>query len=237
MANLFISDIGTWVYSRLKRPDLQDQCNENAGNFYLLLTSAVPFEEFEVTSAELPLSTTSTTVDLSALSINAILSVRLTNGSTIRRLRRSNTRVYDSLNFATTPGVPATYARWNKNIEVEKLPNNPSMTIRIRYWQLPVLESKVEDTEIVIPTPWYELMRYETLYRIYNDLEEFDKAQQLVAPVPMPRQNTPHSSRVFEYGIIPKLWNDLLKTVKQRENADEDFSINPVVRRYTYAGV
>lgn len=233
--SILVGDIGSWVYSRLKRPDVQDIANEAAGNFYLLLASAVPFEEFEITSAELPVLVTTTTIDLSGLSINAIMSVRLTNESTSRRLKRMNTRVYDAMNFSQTPGVPASYARWNKNIEVERLPSTSSMTVRLRYWELPVLQSIVADTEILIPSPWYELMRYETLYRVLIDLEEYEKAAMLVVPMPMPRQGSPHKSRVFEYGIIPKLWNDLLKTVKQRENADEDFSINPVVRRYTFS--
>jgi hypothetical protein len=232
-SNLLVGDIAEWVWKRLNRPDKQDICVEAAANFYLLVTSAIPFEEMETTSAELTLDTTTPIVDLSSLSINLIYSIRLTNGSQTRRLRRSNVRVYDSQGFTTsTPGVPATYARWGTNIELEKIPQS-AMTVRLRYYTLPVLESLPANTAIIIPTPWYELMRYETLFRVWIDLEEFDKANMLVAPMPLARQNSPHSSRVFEYGIIPKLWNDLLKTCKQRENGDEDFSINPVVRKYT----
>lgn len=237
-SNLTTGDIASWVYKRLKRPDVQDIANEAAQNFYLLLAQAVPFEEFQTTSDEIPLGTDTATVDLSALSINAILSIRLTNGSTIRRLRRTNTRVYDSQGF-NQPSVPASYARWNKNIELDKIPNTIGMTLRIRFWQLPVLSDIPEDTPVIIPTPWYELMRYETLYRVWIDLEEYEKAAALIAPSayaqPVQRQSSPHKSRVMEQGVIPKLWNDLLRTVSQRENGDEDFSINPVVRRYTFS--
>lgn len=86
----------------------------------------------------------------------------------------------------------------------------------------------------VTPEEWDELIRWETLYRVYIALDQIDKAQALVTPQGLPRQQgSPKKIRVFETGIIPRLWNDLLETVSQKENVDEDFSINPVIRPYS----
>jgi hypothetical protein len=51
-------------------------------------------------------------------------------------------------------------------------------------------------------------------------------------PMPMPRQMSPKKTQMFEVGIIPRLYNDLLKTINMREAVDEDFSVNPIRRRY-----
>lgn len=228
-----IGDIANWVSNRLKRPDTLPIAIEDAVNFYKLLCSAVPFDELMVSSAERPLANGTISYDLSDLPLKGIMSIRLTwAANKYRRLRRTHSRVYDSLG-STVPGVPASYARWGKSIEINPTPNLDSYTYRIRYWSAPTIDVVPENTTIVLDDPWLELMRYETLFRTYLAFEEFEKANLLVAPVPMPRQPSPQATRVFEYGIIPKLWNDLLRTISQRENGDEDFSINPVVRPYT----
>lgn len=228
-----IGDIGNWVWRRLNRPDLQDKANENAGSFYLLMCGAVPFEELQITSAERAMISGTASYDISDLSLAGIAVVRLNTGSFTRRLRRSHVRVYDSIGVQSN-GIPATYARWGKSLEFNPPPSSSSYTYRLRYWSLPELSTPVENTTLVTPITWDELMRYETLYRTYMDIEEFEKAAQLVSPMPMPRQPSPYKTRTFEYGVIPKLWNDLLKTLNQREHVDEDFGINPVVRRYTH---
>lgn len=228
-----IGDVANWVVGRLKRPEALAQTVENAVNFYELLVSSIPFEEYETLSEERALESGEVVHDISDLNINAILSVRLTNGAQKRRLKRSHTRLYDSLN-SVVPGIPATYARFAKTVELNPTPSSSAMTLRLRYWAGVVRATADAETVILLPNIWMELMRYETLYRTYMDFQQVEMAAQLVSPMPVQRTPNPHTTKVFEYGIIPKLWNDLLKTVKQRENGDEDFSINPVVRRYTY---
>ena len=49
----------------------------------------------------------------------------------------------------------------------------------------------------------------------------------------LPNQASPKKKKVDEMGIIPRLWNNLLSNMSFRENIDEDFSINPLIRRYT----
>ena len=88
-------------------------------------------------------------------------------------------------------------------------------------------------TPIIIPDEWSDLLKYETLYRVYHYLDQQDKAGMLMQPPAAYRQATPKKTQIFETGIIPRLWNDLLTTVSQQENTDEDFSINPVIRAYS----
>jgi len=89
--------------------------------------------------------------------------------------------------------------------------------------------------QLLTPPAWDELMRWETLYRAYHLIDAADKAATLVQgqypPARMP--GSPKQQRTYEMGIIPKLWNDLLTTTSSKENVDEDFNINPVIRAYS----
>jgi hypothetical protein len=91
-----------------------------------------------------------------------------------------------------------------------------------------------QNTAVLTPVEWDELLRWETLYKVYYSLDMLEKAAALMQPAMVPRQ--PGSSKKtisFETGVIPRLWNDLLTTVSQQENVDEDFSINPTIRNYS----
>lgn len=90
-----------------------------------------------------------------------------------------------------------------------------------------------QTTVLVTPEEWDELLGWETLYRVYYALDQPDKAAALIGQNGFPRQPSPRKQKVFETGIIPRLWNDLLKTMSQQENVDEDFSINPIIRSYS----
>lgn len=92
----------------------------------------------------------------------------------------------------------------------------------------------VNSLTLLTPPEWDELMKWETLYRVYHYLDQLDKGAQLVQPQGLPRQASPKKIPMVEVGIIPRLWNDLLTTISQQENVDEDFSINPVIRAYSF---
>jgi hypothetical protein len=94
-------------------------------------------------------------------------------------------------------------------------------------------QTDFQNTILLTPIEWDELLHWETLYRVYNALDQQDKAAALVQPAMMPRQPSPKKTTTFEAGIIPRLWNDLLVTMSQVENTDEDFSINPIIRAYS----
>ena len=168
-------------------------------------------------------------------SLRAIASMRLSFSSTNRRRpRRSHVRVYDSLSF-TQPGFCATYARWGNSIEFNPPPNSSIYTFRVRYWSRPTIDPITPvNTVIITPEEWDTLYKWETLYKVLHYLDQQDKAMALMQPQPLPRQSTPKKVPIVEIGIIPRLYNDLLTTVSQQENTDEDFSINPVIRAYSY---
>lgn len=233
-----IGDIASWAaVTKLKRSDKLATAVDAAVAAYLLICAKVPFGALQAKSSEIPMVVGEPTYSFSSLSpeLNGIMSIRITYGTgQHRRLRRSHVRVYDSLGSVSN-GRPATYARFGTGIEVNPPPDSSSYTMRVRYWTRPTILTDKELTQLLWPTEWDELGRYETLWRLYTDLEMPDKAAMLATPMPMPRQVSPKKTRQFEAAILPRLWNDLLNTIEERENVDEDFSINPVVRGYTHS--
>jgi len=235
-----LDDISDWVLvDVLNRQDIQAITRRAAVEVYKTVCAKIPFDQLMTTSAELPIQAGVTTYDLTTgatqldPALRAIASIRITfSDSNRRRLRRSHVRVYDALSF-TQPGFVSTYARWGNSIEMNPPPQSDAWTFRVRYWSRPTLDSTPHETAIIIPDEWNELLKWETLYKTFYYLDQNDKALQLMIPSQMPRQSTPKKTIVHEVGIIPRLWNDLLTTVSQQENTDEDFSINPVIRAYS----
>lgn len=229
-----IDDIAGWVYADvLKRTDITAVVRTCAINVYRLMCAAVPFDELMVTSTEQAVVSGTASYDLAGLTpaLRAIQSIRMTYSATNkRRLRRSSTRLYDSLSLIPS-GQPATYARWGTKIELNPPPDSSAYTFRVRYWSRPAITD--ETTVLITPIEWDELLRWETLYRAYHELDQLDKAYALMAPPGYPRQGSSHKLKAVEVGIIPRLWNDLLSTVSAKENIDEDFSINPLNRNYS----
>lgn len=243
-----LDDIASWVtVDQLHRPasdtDITSVARNAALSFYKILCAKIPFEELQYTSPEFALTagtavytlgtaTSGTTFGFSP-ALRAIANVRVTYSSNNRaRLRRSHVRTYDSISV-DTPGRSATYARWGLNIQLSP-PPVAAYTLRFRYWGRPSINATPHLTTIVTPEEWDELIKWETLYRVYNSLDQQEKAMALVQPAMMPRQpGSPRKQRTFEPGIIPRLWNDLLQTIGQTENVDEDFGINPVMRNYS----
>lgn len=234
-----IQNIADWCTSTmLKRSDLGSEAVVLALGVYQVICNKVPFEALQQKSSELPLVAGTDSYDLTsgptALSpaLAGIMSIRYTAGpGRTWRLRRSHTRVYDSVTFSTGTD-PRTYARFGKSVEFMPAPSSSASTFRVRYWNEPDT-SNGATTTLVTPVAWDELFKWETLYRLYHLIGQEDKAAQLIIPMPIPRQPGPKKTLMFEVGIIPRLWNDLLTTISQKENVDEDFSLNPVVRPYT----
>jgi hypothetical protein len=112
------------------------------------------------------------------------------------------------------------------------VPDATPYTMRIRYWAQ--LGTVTSSSALIWPDAWDELLRWETLYRYYYSIEAFEKADSLMRTQAYPRQpGAQRHAPVFEIGIIPRLWNDLLSTMSAHEGTDEDFNINPVIRAYT----
>lgn len=234
-----INDIANWVATTaLKRNDVIQMAQESALNFYRLLCFNVPFDELMTISSEIPVVASQDIYDLSVLvpALKSISDIRITfNSSTKRRLRRSHARVYDALSFSQ-PSKPATYARWGLKIQINPPPDSSSYTLRYRYWTKPTIATEPFNTQLATPEEWDELIRWETLYRVLNFVGQEQRAAMLIQPTMLPRQPAPRRQKMFDVGIIPRLWNELLSTISQKENVDEDFNINPVVRNYSYRG-
>lgn len=238
-----LDNIASWVLTdylnRANDTSLQTVCRTAAKDIYLMVCAAVPFDELMKTSAELALVAGQQAYDIVTLGITdlrAIANIRLTASSTLkRRLRRSSTRVYDSLSI-TTSSIPATYARFGTTIELSPPPLSSSYTLRFRYWSRPTLVASpnTHTTTLVTPLEWDELLKYETLFRVLMQTDQYDKAMALMQSYGQQRQQgAARKTRSFELGMIPRLWNDLLRTVSQAEGTDEDFNINPLMRAYS----
>lgn len=232
-----LSDVATTVcMDYLKRPDKLDDAVKMAKKVYLLVGGKVPFDSLRVTSAELPTISGTALYSLDSITprVAGIISISMTFGTNqYRRLKRTHVRRLDQMR-AVQATRPYAYARFGGNIEMHPPPNSASFTYRLRYWSYPTIETDPGNTVIVYPEEWVELLEWETLYRVYVSVGEMEKAGALVTPMPMPRQAAPKRTIQFEAAIIPRLWNDLLQTIDQRENIDEEFGINPVVRPYTH---
>lgn len=234
-----ISDITTWVQTdMLKRSDLTTLCNDSALNFYKILCYKVPFDELMTTATFNTVANQAGPYNLSSLipTLKAISDIQITFAPNVaRRLRRSHIRVYDALSFSTA-SKPGTYARYGLAIYLNPPPDSSNYTLQLRYWAKPTINATPSLTTIQTPDEWDELIRWETYWRVLNALGQYERASMLMQPAMMPRQNSPKRQLDFEVGIIPRLWNELLSTISQKENVDEDFNINPVVRAYSFRG-
>lgn len=235
-----IDDIANWAVTKLNRVDLLSDAREAALSFYQLLCHKVPFDSLRdtVTAAFFTNQANYSINDYVSLTelsqVAGICSVQVTANGTSRRLRRSHIRVYDSLGTLTT-GIPSIYARWGGYLYFNPTPAS-TYPWQVRYWKAPPITRTgggIGTTILFTPPEWDELLKWETYYRMLIHTDQFEKAQALVNPMPMPRQAASKKTIMFETAIIPRLWNDLLVTVEQRENVDEDFSMNPMVRAYT----
>lgn len=237
-----LQDCINWVQTDvLKRSDMTAAITDACVNFYTVLTRKIPFDELQTTSPEYNVIPNQAAYDLAsglyALDppLKAISSIRMTygpSGASSVRLRRSSTRLYDAISYTNMSSRPSTYARWGNTIELNPPPNSATYTYRVRYWRLADLSAGAA-TEPPIRDEWAELIKWETLYRAYYYLEKYEQAMALVMPNPLPRQPSPRRQVMYEVGIIPRLWNDLLSTISAMEAPDEDFGINPVVRNYS----
>lgn len=224
----------------LNRSDITAVTQNAALKAFRLICSKVPFDELQALSAELPLVTGQDTYDLNTLvpPLLGIVDIRLNinNGQLFRRLRRSASRLYDSLGVITQ-GPPATYARSAaRTIQINPPPDTGTYSMRLRYWTRPAEAAPITNTVLPWPMEWDELHNWETAWRVLNLLGQEDRAQLLVQQVFPPKAPTGGAPKRWlsqDVGIIPRLWNELLSTTSQKENVDEEFSINPLVRPYS----
>lgn len=210
-----------------------------ATRVYRTICGIVPFSGLQTLSDEIPTVADQAEYDLDDLitspQLQGIINIRYTMASgTKRRLARDDTRTFDAVGTAVSTPSPSLYSRFGSTIELFQPPNSANDTFRIRYWARPEIStSDPGSTQLVTPVEWEELFIWETVYRLLNYLQEYDKAAMLMQTSFIPRQRTPSKVAMHEIGIIARLWNDLLQTIPAREFVDEDFGINALSRRYT----
>lgn len=235
-----IVDVANFVtVDYLNRSDIQAVAQKSALKVYRMICAKIPFDQLTQVTSEIPLTSGVDKYDLSTLvpPILGIIDIRLTiNSTTKRRLRRSNPRLYDALSVVTV-GQPATYARTAaQQIQFSPPPDSNNYTFRIRYWTRPTEHATPELTVLSTPLEWDSLFEWETAWWVLNATGQEQRASLLIQPMSLPRQSAPKKQPAMEIGIIPRLWNELLTTTSQKENVDEDFSVNPVMRSYSYRG-
>lgn len=236
-----IWDVADWVLNGVLHDNsYEDFAVQTAVDAYRTLCGKIPFETLRKTSAEIAITQDVGTYDLDTFltdSVAGLISVRLTITSTHhRKLQRSHPSVFDRISNPNS-GQPALYARMGNTIELHPVPSLTTYKLRLRYWKYPDINEDKKTTVLEIPAEWEELLKWETLYRMYNGpLQRPDAAMALVAPTMLPDQPGVSGRRSGgSMGIIPRLWNDLERTIQQREHIDENFSINPTQRGYTAA--
>lgn len=112
-----------FVTRRIRRTDMTTILLENATDVYQTICGCVPFVQLQQKTLELAIPA-SGIVDISAIPIAGILSVRLNYGvNRYRRLRKSHSRVVDEIGYLH-PGNPATYARFGLALELQPPPSD-----------------------------------------------------------------------------------------------------------------
>lgn len=230
-----LGQIATWVaQNKLQRPDVEADVIELCEDALISICSKVPFDELRTIGSELSITSGQGYVDISAVTpaIAGIISVRYTKSSTVKRMLMPT--VYEEFhNRVLSSGEPARYARVAKKLYFDKTPNASGWTIQLYYWSLPTISAQPTDTTLPWSQEWDELLKYETLYRAYIHVEEHMKAAMLMGPSMMPRQASPKRiASGGEIGIIPRLWNDCLRTIGSREGIHSSMGINPIIRGY-----
>lgn len=228
-----IGDIVTTVQTNfLKRSDLTTLITDQAVRVYRTIANKIPFEGLQTSAGAIPCVVGQATYSLAAVTpvVAGICSIKLAFSATdVRRLARDHVRNFDNVPPPAN-GRPARYARWATSIELWPAPLSTSYTINIRYWSSPTIAGTATSTILACPDDWMELLEWETFYRVLTVLGRPQEAAMLVQPGMIPRQGAPKKVLMQDVGIIPRLWNDLLQTISQREHVDEDFSIQPRMR-------
>lgn len=215
----------------LDRSDLVARATVLTTNVITMVTSRMPMYELRADATPAPLAgaTKISSFDTAYPLLSGIISVRAENiaGTTGRRLKKRNIQWFDSLGSRTaTSALPAAYCRHGGNLELYPTLSE-NLNLVIRYWKRHPVDATPGNTTIVTHESWNELYKWEVYYRLLIHIGEHDKAMGLVVGTQMPYYPAVRKVRMVQMGIIPRLWNELMLTVDQREGIDDDFGIRP----------
>lgn len=212
----------------LKRADVTTMLTNQYVEAYRRVCSRVPFEDLQYRETK-ACTIDNPIVDLTTLTyvMSGIMSIQLVvSSSRARRLRRSHYRNLDN-RVVPASREPNTYSRFGRKIELDPPPNS-AYDLKIRYWREPLIDGTAGNTVLLVPDAWLQLLDWECMYTAYTILGRTDLATSLMMGSMQPKMPSPKKIQSSDMGLIPRLWNELLITIAEREHVDENFSINPV---------
>lgn len=202
------------------RTDIDERIIEWLGDAYLDLGMSVPFDELEDTADDVFIvGTTEYTYPETARAVKALTGFVNNNPYP---LYKRDIRVIERFpsSTASVKGVPAIWAPFNDSIVVRPSPNLAYPFVW-KFWAKPVLDDPVEDTVLLMPDDWLEIVDYMAAYRGHMALDEAEKARAISVLL---HGDTRHPDEV---GLIK---------AKLRRNAAEnvvnDYALAPQIRPY-----
>lgn len=222
--------IATVQTDYLVRADLTNLVTKQAVRVYQTICGKIPFEELQSVAPPINCVANTAEYDLGGLTppLAGIASLKINyGGGRTKRLKRDHTRNFDAIPPQGSR-EPVSYARWGKKIEVWP-PPAAAYVMTLKYWAKANINATPANTVLACPDEWVELLEWETYYRTLTVLGRAPEAAMLVQPAMVPRGPAPKKILQSDIGIIPRLWNELLLTIQQREYVDEEYSIQPVV--------
>lgn len=227
-----IGDICEQAHDFINRNDQQQFVERAAVHVYKQICARIPFEELQAIAAPYVLPGSTTQLDYTAgpgiMNLAGIYSIKLIDGTAVRRIKKTEMREFDSLPV-NLPGPPSRYARFGANTIYFDRPGNGSATIEMKYWQKPLIDVIPQNTTIITPENWDELLVWETIFRALTKLKRNDEAMSLMMGPQLPDGPGTRKTYMRSAGIIPRLWNDLLATMRQIESFDDDFGVKPLI--------
>lgn len=238
-----INDRVGYVTSMLgERTDLATKAKTWLKDAYLELSMVYPFEELQDTQTSVVDLTKGEFLSYPTASgnVRGIVIIELwdTLGTTFKWvLKRSNIRKL--ANFPATPtGPPSLYAPFGvvkngdgtiKNYTVVLRPTpDVAYTIKWRLWMKPTIATPVENTVILLPDDWLEILDYAAAMRGFAVLNTQDKAMGIMQLL--------HGSEDPRTGRrIPGLIAQRIRK-QQAESVDEDYATDPMIRPYSASG-
>jgi|SRR5919108_1253570 hypothetical protein len=200
------------------RTDIDSKIIAWLGDAYLELGMSVPFEELEETENDnFIVGTGAYDYPDDARAIKALTGFV---NSAPYPIQKRDIRVI-SRYMTTTEGVPAIWAPYSGQILVRPVPND-TYDFTWRFWIKPILDTPTEDTELLLPDDWTEVLDYMAAYRGHMALGEPQEAQAIA----MLLHGDPKHANMP--GLIK---TKLLR--REAENVVSDFALVPRVRPYS----
>lgn len=112
-------------------------------------------------------------------------SITNSNGTPLtRRLKKTSFREIARANF-NVASASYRYARWNDKIFLDPIPDRDTYNVILYTWVYPDASSR-ENTTILLPPEWIEVMEWEAVWRGHNEQLDYDAARHVMERVVTP---------------------------------------------------